>query len=82
MFIGSADWMRRNLDRRVEAVTPIEDNKIKKEIKNLLDYSLAESKDSWTMQSDGSYIKNQVLKIKEEYIQSKIMKLYKKAEET
>ena len=34
VFIGSADWMRRNLDRRVEAVTPIEDDTIKKEIKS------------------------------------------------
>ena len=56
VFIGSADWMRRNLDRRVEAVTPIEDNKIKKEIKHLLDSYLEVNKDSWNMQSDGSSV--------------------------
>ena len=80
VFIGSADWMRRNLDRRVEAVTPIEDNKIKKEIKHLLDSYLEANKDSWNMQSDGSYTKNQILNDKKKYIQEKIIKLYKKEE--
>ena len=80
VFIGSADWMRRNLDRRVEAVTPIEDNKIKKEIKHLLDSYLEANKDSWNMQSDGRYTKNQILNDKKKYIQEKIIKLYKKEE--
>ena len=80
VFIGSADWMRRNLDRRVEAVTPIEDNKIKKEIKHLLDSYLEANKDSWNMKSDGSYTKNQILNDKKKYIQEKIIKLYKKEE--
>ncbi len=80
VFIGSADWMRRNLDRRVEAVAPIEDNKIKKEIKHLLDSYLEANKDSWNMQSDGSYSKNQILNDKKKYIQEKIIKLYKKEE--
>jgi len=78
VFIGSADWMRRNLDRRVEAVTPIQDIKIKKEIKHLLDSYLEENRDSWNMQSDGSYTKNKVLNDKKKYIQEKIIKLYKK----
>ncbi|WP_269603828.1 polyphosphate kinase 1 [Prochlorococcus marinus] len=80
VFIGSADWMRRNLDRRVEAVTPIQDNKIKKEIKHLLDCYLEENKDSWKMQSDGSFAKNPILNDKKKYIQEKIIKLYKKEE--
>ncbi len=80
VFIGSADWMRRNLDRRVEAVTPIEDKKIKKEIKHLLDSYLEANNDSWNMQSDGSYTKNQILNDKKKYIQEKIIKLYKKEE--
>ena len=80
VFIGSADWMRRNLDRRVEAVTPIEDNKIKKEIKYLLDSYLEENKDSWIMQSDGTYTKNHYLNEKKKYIQEKIINLYRKEE--
>ena len=78
VFIGSADWMRRNLDRRVEAVTPIEEHKIKKEIKHLLDSYLEANKDSWNMQSDGSYTKSQILNDKKKYIQEKIIKLYKR----
>ncbi len=78
VFIGSADWMRRNLDRRVEAVTPIEDIKIKSEIQHLLDLYLEENEDSWKMQSDGSYTKNQTLNNKKRYIQEQIIKLYKK----
>ena len=81
VFIGSADWMRRNLDRRVEAVTPIEEHKIKKEIKHLLDSYLEANKDSWNMQSDGSYTKNQILNDKKKYIQEKIIKHYKKEED-
>ena len=73
VFIGSADWMRRNLDRRVEAVTPIEDDKIKKEIKHLLDTYLEENQDSWNMQSDGSYTKNSILNDKKKYIQEKLL---------
>ena len=80
VFIGSADWMRRNLDRRVEAVTPIEDIKIKQEIKHFLDFYLDENKDSWNMQSDGSYTKNQILNDKKRYIQEKMIKLYRKEE--
>ena len=78
VFIGSADWMRRNLDRRVEAVTPIEDNKIKKEIKHLLDAYLEENTDSWIMQSDGSYNRNKIMNDKNRYIQEKILKLYRR----
>ncbi len=80
VFIGSADWMRRNLDRRVEAVTPIENIKIKQEIKHLLDSYLEENTDSWNMQSDGSYTKNQIIKDKKRNIQEKIIKLYRKEE--
>jgi len=79
-FIGSADWMRRNLDRRVEAVTPIEDKKIKKELKELLDYYLTENKDSWSMQSNGTYMRNNALGQNKSFSQEKIINLYTKEE--
>ena len=37
IYMGSADWMPRNLDRRVEIVFPVEDEQIKNEIKHVLD---------------------------------------------
>ena len=36
-YIGSADWMRRNLDRRVEAITPIQEPNLLKQIEQLLE---------------------------------------------
>ncbi|ABX09761.1 polyphosphate kinase 1 [Prochlorococcus marinus] len=56
VFIGSADWMRRNLDRRVEAVTPIEDKNLKEELSQLLDIYLNDNCNSWEMNKDGIFI--------------------------
>ena len=55
-YIGSADWMSRNLDARVEAAVPIEDPRIQEEVKALLDLQLADNCKAWDMQSDGSYV--------------------------
>jgi polyphosphate kinase len=57
VFIGSADWMERNLNRRVEAVTPVEDPACTKELKEVLDIFLRDNRQAWDLQSDGSYIK-------------------------
>ncbi len=59
VFIGSADWMRRNLDRRVEAVTPIEDPVLCKQLGELLELYLKDNCNAWEMQKDGSFIKRQ-----------------------
>jgi len=56
-FIGSADWMRRNLDRRIEAVTPIEDYELKSKIYSLLQTYIKDDYFSWIMKDDGSYSK-------------------------
>jgi len=57
VFIGSADWMRRNLDRRIEAVTPIEDYELKSKIFTLLQTYIKDNYFSWIMKDDGSYSK-------------------------
>jgi polyphosphate kinase len=56
IFIGSADWMTRNLDRRVEAITPIEDHDIAKDLQEILGIMLADNRLAWELQSDGTYI--------------------------
>ena len=57
VFIGSADWMRRNLDRRIEAVTPIEDLKLKSQLYDLLQIYIDDNYYSWIMNKDGIYEK-------------------------
>ncbi|WP_320666721.1 polyphosphate kinase 1 [Prochlorococcus sp. MIT 1307] len=58
-YLGSADWMRRNLDRRVEAVTPIHSPKLSKELEELLSLYFNDNREAWVMQSDGSFIQRQ-----------------------
>ncbi|HEV8579442.1 MAG TPA: polyphosphate kinase 1 [Thermoanaerobaculia bacterium] len=55
-YIGSADWMSRNLDARVEAAVPIEEPRLQEEIQTILDLQLADNVKAWEMQSDGSYV--------------------------
>ena len=54
-YIGSADWMTRNLDRRVEAVTPVEDPALREQLRFVLDLALADNRRAWEMHVDGSY---------------------------
>lgn len=56
VFIGSADWRSRNFDRRVEAVVPIEDPTIAQQLKEILDIMLADNRQAWELQPDGSYV--------------------------
>ncbi len=54
-FIGSADLMRRNLESRVEVVTPIEDKSHQAELKTILDIQLRDQRSAWDMKPDGAY---------------------------
>lgn len=56
IYIGSADWMRRNLDRRVEVITPIRDPEIAKDLQEILGIMLADNRQAWDLQADGTYI--------------------------
>ncbi len=55
-FIGSGDWMYRNLSRRVEAVTPIEDAPLRERCWTILSVMLNDGRQAWDMASDGSYV--------------------------
>ncbi len=56
-YIGSADLMYRNLHNRVEVITPLLDRTIKEKVWELLQLYLKDQKQSWLMQSDGSYVR-------------------------
>jgi polyphosphate kinase len=56
VYIGSADWMPRNLDRRVEAITPVEDPDLIKDLEEILSMMLADNRQAWELQPDGSYL--------------------------
>ena len=57
IYLSSADWMPRNLDRRVEVAFPIEDNSLKERIIEILDITLSDTMKLRVQQPDGSYEK-------------------------
>lgn len=64
-YIGSADLMKRNLESRVEVVAPVENSKLRQELRLILDAQLSSRNNVWEMHSDGSYIERQDLDSKE-----------------
>ena len=56
-YIGSADWMTRNLDRRVEAMVRIDEPALQEELDNLLNRYLEDNIMSRVLQPDGRYIR-------------------------
>jgi polyphosphate kinase len=55
-YIGSADWMRRNLSERVEAVAPVEAAPLRARLWEVLDVMLRDHRQAWDMRPDGSYV--------------------------
>lgn len=56
LYFGSADWMPRNFDRRVEVVTPIEDRRLHPRVCSLLETCLADNRQAWDLHPDGTYV--------------------------
>jgi polyphosphate kinase len=56
VFIGSADWMPRNLDYRVEVITPVEAPEIAKDLQEILGILLADNRHAWELRSNGRYV--------------------------
>jgi polyphosphate kinase len=54
-YIGSADWMQRNFDRRVEAVVPVEDPTLHPRLDAVLETCLADNRGAWDLRADGTY---------------------------
>jgi polyphosphate kinase len=57
IYIGSADLMPRNLYNRVELVTPVRDEKLRAELVDVLDLSLADNTNSWELHADGTWVR-------------------------
>ena len=55
-YIGSADLMTRNLERRVEVVAPVDDVKLREELRLILDVQLSSKKHVWEMLPNGDYV--------------------------
>ncbi|WP_102411656.1 RNA degradosome polyphosphate kinase [Beduinella massiliensis] len=55
VYLSSADWMTRNLDRRVELMFPVKDRAIAAQVEDILFSSLSDNAKAWHMHSDGSY---------------------------
>ena len=54
-YIGSADWMYRNLSGRVEVITPVVASPLKSRLWDVLDICLRDRRQAWVMNQDGSY---------------------------
>ncbi len=60
-YIGSADLMDRNLDRRVEAIVPVEDAEAKGRIAEIIELMLADDRRSWQLQPDTRWVRTEAL---------------------
>jgi polyphosphate kinase 1 len=60
VYIGSADMMHRNLDRRVEALVRLTDPDHLAELKTLFDRAMDDRTSSWSLESDGTWVRRSV----------------------
>lgn len=85
VYMGSADWMPRNLDKRVEILFPVEDENLKAQVVEILDIQWRDNQKSHYMQVDGSYEKN-VAEYEpicaQDYFRNQAVTIRKKKEET
>jgi polyphosphate kinase len=57
IYLSSADWMERNLDKRVETCFPVEGKKLILRVKKELESYLTDNTQAWVLQSDGRYLR-------------------------
>jgi polyphosphate kinase len=59
VFISSADWMPRNLDRRVELLVPVGDSTCKRRLLTILETCFRDTSNAWQLQASGEYVRRQ-----------------------
>lgn len=59
VYIGSADWRTRNLNRRVEVITPVDNPDISNDLQEILGTLLADNRHAWELQPTGEYVQRQ-----------------------
>jgi polyphosphate kinase len=64
-YIGSADWMPRNFDRRVECVVPVEDRQLHPRLMALLETCLNDNRQAWELSPEGAYAQRRPLEGRE-----------------
>lgn len=64
-YIGSADLMERNLDRRVEVVTPVEDGEAQARLARIIEVMLVDDRRSWQLGPDQRWVRTEVLTARE-----------------
>lgn len=69
VYLGSSDWMRRNLDRRVEVMTPILDENIKKMLSKVIDFQLSDNTKArkWNATLSNEYVKTDDTPVRSQY---------------
>jgi polyphosphate kinase len=55
IYLGSADLMQRNLDRRVETAFPLREKRHREKVRRLLDLQLADTANGWELKTDGGF---------------------------
>jgi polyphosphate kinase len=56
-YLGSADMMQRNLDSRIEVITPVRDPALSERLHAILELELADTGSSWELAADGSWMR-------------------------
>ncbi len=57
LYLSSADWMPRNFDRRMEIMWPLQDEKVRKSVLEILKMYFKDNQKAWVLQADGTYQK-------------------------
>lgn len=76
VYISSADWMYRNLSKRVETMGIVEDKEILEQMKKILELYLQDNTKAYELQADGSYVRVQD-ELHQVHAQSEMVKLMK-----